>query len=565
MDSRYPDINSKKGCQIENTGSGLFRLSRSGQYTGLLEFIFFLFLIITPLYLTISDYGITSDEPIYQEAAGQIKRWLHLEYNEQFHSEMINRYWKTDPLRNVHPSGTKIFYLLAQTSILWEKDPYIQNTVFNIFLFGLSFSIFLIWYFKGSPFKSITCILLLLSIPRFFAHAHFHATDIPMTSMLLLFIVATDKWIGTKFFWLPGIILGFFLSIKITSVLLAAPAFLILLIFNKGNIKKVILKLIIVLLFGCLTFYILNPDYWYHPLIRLREFLHQSTTRKEWTPITVFFGGIFYKYRAPWHYPFVMFIITTPIFHSILLAIGTISLFFKKKLQRQKTAIVLSVFVTPFIILSLPMFPAHDGIRYLLPAFPFIVCLMTAGLIKLVYFIRRYNEYSSTLKILSFGVIFFLILIAAADFHNPARVPPFELSYYNSIAGGLPGARRHGFEITYWWEILNDTVIEEINNLCGNSYVYFPLPPVDLYFKNMVDSKKFRFKPSYDINRADFMLIIGRPYVEYWERRTIPLLKKQNRFFSSLWGISLDSVPIIKLYIIKDHKQAKLKTNDPNF
>ena len=130
---------------------------------------------------------------------------------------------------------------------------------------------------------------------------------------------------------------------------------------------------------------------------------------------------------------------------------------------------------------------------------------------------------------------------------------PFELSYYNGIVGGVSGANTHGYETTYWWEILNDNVIKKINKFCDKSYVYFPLPPTDLYFINMVISQKFKFKPSYDINKAEFMLIIGRPYIEYWERQTFPLFKKQNKLFLPVWSISLDSVPIIKLYIIKDY------------
>ena len=141
---------------------------------------------------------------------------------------------------------------MAQALIKWEKDPYVQNTIFNIFLFSLSLSLFLNWYFKDSFTNKIICIFLLLTIPRFFAHAHFHATDIPMTSMLLFFILIMDKSLVGKYFWVSGIVLGFFLSIKITSILLAVPVFLCFFAMNRGNPKWLILKCL--LIFG-INFY----------------------------------------------------------------------------------------------------------------------------------------------------------------------------------------------------------------------------------------------------------------------------------------------------------------------
>ena len=70
---------------------------------------------------TLTDYGITSDEPIYMEAAWNIEKWLSLKPNKIFNQNEIDRYWKTDPIRNVHPSGVKWLYLTAQKSIFWEN------------------------------------------------------------------------------------------------------------------------------------------------------------------------------------------------------------------------------------------------------------------------------------------------------------------------------------------------------------------------------------------------------------------------------------------------------------
>jgi hypothetical protein len=173
-----------------------------------LKWIIPFFLLLVPLWITLYDYGITWDEPIYMEATLKIKQWLSLPSLEMMNPEVINRYWKTDPGRNVHPSGLKWFYIIAQKTIFWEKDPYRQNGLLNILFFSVSIIIFLNWWDKNSYWRPLSYVLILLTIPRFFAHIHFPATDIPMISFLLLFLVYLDRMLFRKSFWLAGIFLG---------------------------------------------------------------------------------------------------------------------------------------------------------------------------------------------------------------------------------------------------------------------------------------------------------------------------------------------------------------------
>jgi len=189
-------------------------------------FVVLLALTFIPVALTLPDYGVTFDEPIYMEAAWNVQKWLSIEPSILFDREGIDCYWKTDPLRNVHPSGLKWLYLCAQKSIFWEKNPYIQNRVLNVFILAVSLLVFLLWWGEGSFWRGTLFILLLLTIPRFFAHTHFAATDIPITSFLLLFIVCIEKTFSGKRFWLTGILFGILASIKITSLLVVLPALL---------------------------------------------------------------------------------------------------------------------------------------------------------------------------------------------------------------------------------------------------------------------------------------------------------------------------------------------------
>jgi hypothetical protein len=282
------------------------------------------------------------------------------------------------------------------------------------------------------------------------------------------------------------------------------------------------------------------------------EFITQTVTRKDWTPFTVYFGGTFYTYRGPFTYPFVMFFITTPLLHLLFLLVGFERLLSDKPPWADRRIITdLIGFLAPFLLLAFPLSPTNDGIRYLLPAFPFAVCWMTLGFPRLWSFVAHPAGKSFWKIALRAGVAGVCLTLLALDIHNPARRPPFELSYYNSSVGGLAGAHQRGYETTYWWEIVNDKTIEKLNSLASGSTVYFPLPPTDLYFRDLTEAGRIHFTPTVEPLHMDFMLIFGRPYVEYWEKGTLSVLRRDGKMAVLLWDITLDSVPLLRLYRIK--------------
>ena len=48
-------------------------------------------------------------------------------------------------------------------------------------------------------------------------------------------------------------------------------------------------------------------------------------------------------------------------------------------------------------------------------------------------------------------------------------IHPYELCYYNSLAGGIPGANRLGMETTYWWDPFNEKACRLINETVPDS------------------------------------------------------------------------------------------------
>jgi hypothetical protein len=54
-------------------------------------------------------------------------------------------------------------------------------------------------------------------------------------------------------------------------------------------------------------------------------------------------------------------------------------------------------------------------------------------------------------------------LLLAGGIGAIASIHPRELSYFNCLVGGLEGADRKGFEVSYWGEALNEKVIADLN------------------------------------------------------------------------------------------------------
>jgi hypothetical protein len=53
------------------------------------------------------------------------------------------------------------------------------------------------------------------------------------------------------------------------------------------------------------------------------------------------------------------------------------------------------------------------------------------------------------------------------------------------------------------------------------------------------------------------MLIIGRPFAKFWESRTYPVFRREGKIPIPIWNISLDSIPLLKLYLITGEKDEK--------
>ena len=102
--------------------------------------------------------------------------------------------------------------------------------------------------------------------------------------------------------------------------------------------------------------------------------------------------------------------------------------------------------------------PAHDGVRLFLPTFFFLAAFAGWGTEWLAALLSRKIKRAS--KIARPALVVLVLGSAALALIN---IHPYELSYYNELAGGPRGAWERGFELTYWYDAFNPRVIDDLN------------------------------------------------------------------------------------------------------
>ena len=116
-------------------------------------------------------------------------------------------------------------------------------------------------------------------------------------------------------------------------------------------------------------------------------------------------------------------------------------------------------FLTLPVLRMLPT-PAHDGIRLMLPSFPFLAALAGWGAIWLADGLARIFRRPE--RPLPFRAAISIAILGWSTVQL-VLIHPFELSYYNRLVGGPKGAWSRGFELSYWYDAFNPETLREIN------------------------------------------------------------------------------------------------------
>lgn len=370
-----------------------------------------------------------------------------------FSDAVLRHYFPNTVSREGHPAGYvvtaaagKLFCdTVLPLRLLSEKNSYRFGPIFlwamalGAVFYRLEKSVSL----SAACFGTVSIILL----PRVFTHAQIVFGDSVLMSCWLLswalFPAALRNRRGAV---LWGFVLGMTAAAKFTGTLAVFP-FLIYTLVLLRSAKKDAFR---VLLFGipaaAVMFWILNPPIWHTPLSGLAEYVRLNTHRSAYNISILFLGKIYNLDKPlPWWNSLFWTAVTVPaglllsgiavIFSAVVSAVRRVPL-------NREILLALINWFPLILVRMIPGIPVHDGVRLFVAAFPFFAILAGLGLAHLW----------KSGRILPRAVSIFVLLGSASSL---VWYFPQELSYYNLLIGGLPGAARLGMEATYYWDGLD--------------------------------------------------------------------------------------------------------------
>ena len=285
-----------------------------------------------------------------------------------------------------------------------------------------------------------------------------------------------------------GILLGMTMSTKATGWLAPVPFVLWAALYRD---RSTIVTLAIGLPVALATFYLLNPPLWHEPIHGLATFLHLNANRQ--LNVASFFLGRMYDlhHSLPWYNTLVWTAIAVPVGLLGLAIVGLASILRRGLADKAGILLILNWLIL-LVVRAMPGTPPHDGIRLFLPAFAFLAAIIGVGVVAVQALAcrvvgvqasacrgvgvqasacravgvqasacRRKAEGSKrSLQAKAWTPTLAVLLIFLTTSTSLFWYAPQWLSYYNLVIGGLPGATRAGMEPTYYWDSLDNEVLD---------------------------------------------------------------------------------------------------------
>jgi 4-amino-4-deoxy-L-arabinose transferase-like glycosyltransferase len=289
----------------------------------------------------------------------------------------------------------------------------------------------------------------LVCMPRVFAHAHLAALDtfvsLFWTAALLVGERAVRSGHPRRAMAAAGAVWALVLLTKIHGWLLLP----ILAVWSLRWLppRRAFSAMSLWSVTGISLFWVGWPWLWYDSFARLQEYFGSSVTRA--TIMVQYFGHVVPDRDVPWHYPWFYFAVTVPLGLHALGGLG-IAWGWKKR-STEALPMLLAGTIVAFLALFSTRIPVYDGERLFLHIFPAWALLIGLG------FGRLWNHPRANPR-RRFLLGGFLLIQSYGVF----ALYPFELSYYNALVGGLPGAQRLGLELTYWNDAVDHVLLDRL-------------------------------------------------------------------------------------------------------
>jgi 4-amino-4-deoxy-L-arabinose transferase-like glycosyltransferase len=438
------------------------------------------------------------------------------------------------------------------------QERFWQRHLLNFLLFYFSvwcFYLFCRGRFNDWRIALLGCVMLVTS-PRIFGQAFYNSKDLPFLALMTVSFFTLQRFAEEKTLkWsiLHGISSGLAVAIRILGLLV--PAFTVFyLIRDRLGLDKERWPSILVrastygtLFFG--TMVLFWPILWDRPLYHLWHALKEMS-RFPWSGTVVYLGKVVSAADLPWHYIPVWVLVTIPPVYLLLSLIGIVSAGsdlvrnFRSFLRtRMLDLAVLGWVLIPCLAVVILHSVVYDGWRHLYFIYPGLVFLALLGWTGIWGLVK--TKLRGRSRTLAHGIL--ASAIAAQTLTVTlfmVRAHPYEALYFNSLIGGVAGAR-FKMEMDYFGlsyrRALED--LARYDKSAGITVFVEQAPAVfDAAFLKPTDYSRFVFVR----DLASAMYFLGA----YRSRTT------EYGYGTPIHTEEVDGVPILSVYKLRDQAPA---------
>ena len=411
------------------------------------------------LLFTAADYGVTWDEPGWFRVGDR-----HLAFFQDSDPEHIAPQpgpWGWEAY-GPHAAVVSAFTSrLVHDQLGWttaDTGRHLGNTFFAI-LAG-----FFLWSLVRRQDDARVAFFALLgfaTLPRWFGHAHNNPSDMPAATWVIAAYACSIAYAQTgRRSWAltAGAALGAAAAVRPQTAIFAPLVILGWLAIDpqlRDALRRRPSDVALAAGTGVLTLFLLWPMLWTDPVEHSRHIINFFLNPPPWQGQTgLFYLGSHYTSSPPWHYPFVMTAVTTPL-PVLLLALwgvlGSLSSNSGPGGEKRRRSMWMAAWWTlsSIGVHALMTRGNYDGVRHFLEAFGGLVWLAGIGAADLV---ERCGHWQKGGRDNLTGAVIATVLCCMAFLPGLAgiiQLHPYPQIYYNESVGGTRGAANR-FEIDYW-------------------------------------------------------------------------------------------------------------------
>jgi hypothetical protein len=528
--------------------------------------------VFAALLATSPDFGMAWDEGFTVERERVLGLWFERliapppgwHRFQALDQRELNWGW---PFSREEPDGHPPFYALLGLAGRLVSSPFVgQLTSYRAGPIALcAATAGVLYYFlamRAGRLAGLVAALLLVIMPRSFAHAHYAHYDTPMTCLWILAQMAFVASLASRRWSVPfGVALGLAAGTKFTGFFAAVPPVLWTAWAEGPPAARLVLRgrssesvpggfpglrtLAIGVPVAVLTLYAIQPAWWVEPVRGPMRYVISNITRDLTKPVPTMYLGRIYDFSLPWHNTVILTIAAVPVAVLLLAMLGLVATCWR---AADPSLLIWPLsWATLMVVRALPNAPGHDGIRLFLPSIASLGVLAGLGAGWLKDRLQKYRV--GWIAILLIAAAFVESLVGIVETY------PYTDSYFSATVGGLPGAERLGLELTYYWETMGPEFFRWAHDQAqrGPLELRYSSPVITTMFLREWGTipRKARIHPLDEVAEPFYLLQRRRGVyqpVDWW-------LEEHGK---PLFTVSRQGVPLMRIYPFEEFVRAEV-------